>query len=71
MTSRQEQDIESDIGEWARDEDVVRIESSLITNDIRAYVRTRVRQRELKRWRSQPEVQSEIENRLMEKADGM
>ena len=72
VTSRPEQDIESEIMEFAHIDDVVPIQSSLITNDIRAYVRTRVREDNgLKRWRSQPEVQNEIETRLMEKADGM
>jgi hypothetical protein len=72
VTSRPEQDIESEIMEFAHIDDVVPIQSSLITNDIRAYVRTRVREDNgLKRWRSQPEVQNEIETRLMEKTDGM
>lgn len=72
VTSRLEQDIESEIMEFAHIDDVVPIQSSLITNDIRAYVRTRVREdNRLKRWRSQPEVQNEIETQLMEKADGM
>ena len=72
VTSRPVQDIESKIMEFAHIDDVVPIQSSLITNDIRAYVRTRVREDNgLKRWRSQPEVQNEIETRLMEKADGM
>lgn len=72
ITSRPEQDIKSKIMEFARIGDVVHIQSSLITNDIRAYIRTRVRDDNgLKRWRSQPEVQNEIETRLVEKADGM
>lgn len=72
MTSRPEQDIEFGIREFAHNDDIVSIQSSLITDDIRAYVRTRVREDNgLKRWRSQPEVQNEIETRLMEKADGM
>jgi hypothetical protein len=72
VTSRREEDIESAISEWARTEDMITIKSDLVTNDIRAYVRTRVREDNgLKRWRSQPEIQEEIETRLMEKADGM
>jgi NACHT domain len=72
VTSRREQDIESEIMEFAHIDDLVAIQSSLVTNDIRTYVRTRVREDNgLKRWRSQPEVQNEIETRLTEKADGM
>jgi hypothetical protein len=72
VTSRPEQDINSKVSEFACNDDIVRIRSDLITNDINAYVRTRVRQSEgLKRWRSRPEVQGEIENRLMEQANGM
>ena len=71
VTSRPEQDITSMISQFAC-KDIVPIQSNLITDDIRAYVHTRVRQRaEFKRWRSHPEVQDEIETRLMEQADGM
>jgi len=72
ITSRLEHDIESGILEFAHDDDIVPIQNSLISDDIRAYVRTRIRgDNGLKRWRSHPEVQNEIETRLMEKADGM
>jgi len=57
---------------FAYNDDVVPIQSSLITDDIRAYVHTRVRgDEDLKRWRNRPVIQDEIETRLMEKADGM
>jgi len=60
------------VRKFAYNDDIVPIRSDLITDDIYAYVRTRVRQHEgLKRWRSQPGVQDEIETRLMEQADGM
>jgi hypothetical protein len=72
VTSRQEQDIELAISEWAHDKDLIPIQSGLVTDDIRAYVRTRVREdASLKRWRSKPDIQEEIETKLMEKADGM
>ena len=72
VTSRPEQDIESGISEFAHNDDIVPIQSGLINNDIRAYVHARVREdNSLKRWRSQPEVQDEIEARLLEKASGM
>lgn len=71
-TSRPEQDIKSEISEWVQDDNVVPIQSDLITNDIRAYVHTRVREDNgLKRWRSSPDVQGEIETRLVQKANGM
>ena len=72
VTSRQEQDIESGIMTFARNDDIVPIQSSTITDDIRAYVQTRVRgDNPLKRWRSRPDVQQEIETQLIKKADGM
>ena len=72
VTSRPEQDIKSGISEFVHNDDIVPIQSSLITDDIRAYVRTRVREDNgLKRWRSQPQAQNEIETQLMERADGM
>jgi hypothetical protein len=72
VTSRPEQDIKSKVNEFAHNDDIVPIQNDLITDDIRVYVHTRVREREeLKRWRSQPEVQDEIETRLMEQANGM
>ena len=72
VTSRPEQDIESGIMEFAHNDNIVPIQSSLISDDIRAYIRTRVRKDNgLKRWRLHPEVQNEIETQLMEKADGM
>lgn len=72
VTSRPESDINSKVREWAYDDDIVPIQSDLIADDIRAYIHTRVREdNNLKRWRSYPEVQDEIETRLIEKADGM
>ena len=71
-TSRQEEDIESALNKWARTKDMMHIQSDLVTDDIRAYVRTRVKEGDgLRRWRSQPDIQEEIETRLMEKACGM
>jgi hypothetical protein len=72
VTSRLEQDIESGIMEFAHNDDMVPIQSSIIADDIREYVCTRVRgDKSLKRWRHLPDVQQEIEIQLMEKADGM
>ncbi|KAF4633561.1 hypothetical protein G7Y89_g4559 [Cudoniella acicularis] len=72
VASRPEQDITSRVGEFASNNDIVVIESDIITSDIRAYVRTRVREDgPFKRWRSRPDVQDQIETRLIEKANGM
>lgn len=72
VTSRPEQDIESGIMKFARNDDIVPIQSSAITNDIRVYVRARVREDDsFKRWRDRPEAQQEIEKRLINEADGM
>jgi hypothetical protein len=72
VTSRLKHNIKSRVSEFACKDDMIPIQSDLISDDIRAYVRTRVRQdKELKRWHSQPVVQNEIETRLMEKANGM
>ena len=71
VTSRPEQDIQSGLSEF-HDDNIVPIQGNLIANDIRAYIHTRVRQDEgLKRWRARPDVQDEIETRLMEKVDSM
>ncbi|KAF3185889.1 hypothetical protein TWF788_003937 [Orbilia oligospora] len=71
-TSRPETDIQSQIMSFARPQDVIPIQNSLISNDIEAYIFSRVRGgRGLKRWRSLPEVQNEVETCLMEKANGM
>ncbi len=72
ITSRQEEDIESALTEWAPIEDMMCIQSELITDDIRGYVYDRIREGDgFRRWRSWPKVQKEIETSLVEKADGM
>jgi hypothetical protein len=71
VTSRPKQDITSGVSGFAHNDDIVPIQSDLITADIRAYVHTRVREDSFKRWRSRPDIQDEIETGLMEKANGM
>jgi hypothetical protein len=72
VTSRPQEDIQSQITELASEDAMVPIQSDLITGDIRAYIRSRIRHDEgLQRWRSRPDIQEEIEARLMEKVDGM
>ncbi|KAK7545178.1 uncharacterized protein J3D65DRAFT_664368 [Phyllosticta citribraziliensis] len=72
VTSRPEHDIQTFIERHAQQQVVIRIQSELITDDIRAYVRGRVRQHDgLRRWWSRPRIQDEIETALLQKADGM
>jgi len=72
ITSRPEQDIKSGVSKLAHDCDIVPIQSDLIADDIRGYIRKRVTEDEgLERWISQPDVQKEIEITLMERANGM
>lgn len=71
-TSRQEQDLDFDIKKWAQKEDVIPIQTSLVSDDIEAYVRTMVREHEsLERWREQPDIQDEIESALISNSGGM
>ena len=71
-TSRREKDIEERIEPLAHDRGKMSIDSVRVNDDIRAYVHERLRaDPELKRWRKDQIVQLEIENILMDKADGM
>ena len=71
-TSRREKDIEERIKPLAYDRGKMSIDSIRVNDDIRAYVHERLRaDPKLKRWHKEPKVQQEIENILMDKADGM
>ena len=71
VTSRKERDIEDSLSTITDDEQRICIQSALVEGDIRNYVRSRIRtDRNLKKWQK-PEVQTEIETVLMEKAGGM
>jgi hypothetical protein len=73
VTSRPEHDIKLVLSELARNKgDIVPIQSELISEDIRSYVHTEVREGErLKRWRSKPNILVDIETQLINKANGM
>jgi hypothetical protein len=72
VTSRPEHDIQSKLRNLMHEENIITIQSSLVSDDIQAYIHTRVRQGDgLKRWREQLEVQEEIEAALTLKANGM
>ncbi len=72
LTSRPEGDIQSRFTEWDYAGATITLDNVGVSKDIRAYIHTRVREDEgLKRWRSQPNIQDEIETTLMGKVDGM
>lgn len=72
ITSRKEENIESQLQCWLCPQSHIPIENDPVNSNIRAYIHERLRcDREFKRWHSQPSVQDEIETELMKKADGM
>ena len=72
VTSRKEPDIDERLSDLIADNKIISIQSSLVKNDICAYVRDRLQtDRKLKRWRNDMDIQREIEATLMGKANGM
>lgn len=72
VTSRPEQDIQSELNELTSEKSRIPIQGKLVRDDISAYIHTKVREgRELKRWRGHEDIQEEIAKRLSEKADSM
>ncbi|KAJ8132754.1 hypothetical protein O1611_g873 [Lasiodiplodia mahajangana] len=73
VTSRPEPDINAFIGSWTANPRIIHIESMVIKDDISAYVRACVRDSSgpMKRWCEEPEIQGNIENTLIQKANGM
>lgn len=70
LTSRPERDIESALNEFV--DHRIPIQIDLVAEDICAYVYGRVRHHEgLKRWQKRKDIQQEIEDHLVEKANGM
>lgn len=71
VTSREERDIEESLSQFLDNKNRICVQSAPVEKDIRAYVRSRVRNdHKLKKWQT-PEVQTEIETVLTEKADCM
>jgi len=71
-TSRREKDIAEWVEPLAHNGGKMSINSVRVNDDIRAYVHERLRADPgLKRWRKELKVQQEIENTLLDKADGM
>ncbi|PWI63948.1 hypothetical protein PCL_02264 [Purpureocillium lilacinum] len=72
VTSRPEQHIKSAIEKWPDRQGIIPIQSCLVESDISEYIHTRVRDSQgLARWHLRPDIQSEIECALNEKAGGM
>jgi hypothetical protein len=72
VTSRREKDIEESLDSLVDGTKKICIQSALVNDDIHAYVHKRLRtDQKLKRRQNRPEVQQEIETKLMSKADGM
>ncbi|KAI0411065.1 hypothetical protein F5X98DRAFT_358030 [Xylaria grammica] len=72
ITSRPAQDIEETIESWPHSVETISISNELVEADIHAYIRTRVQEDQgLKRWRSNPKVQKDIEEKLMGNSGGM
>ncbi len=71
-TSRKEHDIEELMNELSEDQERICVQNVQVRNDICAYVRDRIQtDRSLKRWQKDVEMQQEIEETLVKKADGM
>ncbi|KAK5140518.1 hypothetical protein LTR32_006705, partial [Rachicladosporium monterosium] len=72
LTSRTEEDIESSLREWVPPSNAISICQGPVDVDIREVVRNRIAtDPKLRRFKSRPDVCTEIEDKLMEKADGM
>lgn len=70
VTSRDEEDIKDSLEPICTAR--ILISATLVKEDIRAYVRERLKtDKGLKRLRNQPKVQEQVENALTDKADGM
>ena len=72
LTSRNEPDIRMYVESLSHKPYIINFQKSLITEDIRTLVRSRLsHDPRLKRWQKVPKALEEIEVRLIEKADGM
>ena len=72
VTSREEKDIQDSILPLTKHENRVCMQSTLVDDDICAYVHDQIQaNKKLQRWQNKPEVQLEIGNTLVKKANGM
>ncbi|KAG9556530.1 Pfs, NACHT and ankyrin domain protein, partial [Aureobasidium melanogenum] len=72
ITSRREYDIESAFLKWLPEKNVLPIRADDVNKDISDFVHSQIQlDPRLERWRDRPDVQSEIELKLIAKACGM
>lgn len=72
VTSRQEVDIEDGLDEVIESDGKISAQTNVVDEDIRVYIRHRVHfDPGFKKWKQRPDVQREIKETLMKKADGM
>ena len=72
VTSRKETDIDEALTPFSSSQNRISIQSTIVNADIRTYVHDRLQvDRNLKRWQKDLNMQREIEDTLMGKADGM
>lgn len=72
LTSRSLTDIEDNLVPLTKCENRMRIDSTIVDRDIFAYIDEQLRcDVRFKRWSNMPQVQEEIRENLMKKADGM
>lgn len=72
ITSRREYDIESAFLKWLPEENVLPINADDVNKDIGNFVHNQIQlDPRLERWTERPNVQVEIESKLIEKASGM
>ncbi|GAW24459.1 hypothetical protein ANO14919_140430 [Xylariales sp. No.14919] len=69
VTSRPEQHITSTLRKWIQKAEIIPLQSNLVSDDIRAYIQTKIRQ--LSRWDDQLDIREKIEADLIDKAGGM
>lgn len=72
VASRREYDIETAFLKWMPERHILPIRTDDVNKDISNFVQSQIQlDPRLERWRSLPDVQIEIESRLVEKASGM
>ena len=71
-TSRREKDIEGSLDLLDLEVEKVFVQGTRVNSDIRVYIQNRLTvDRALRRWQKRPDIQQEIEDSLMGKANGM
>ena len=72
MTSRKLKEFEDFFDAELEGGSRLSIQNNKVDGDIRSYVHGKLQSdRRFKRWKAQPNVQEEIENKLIEKSNGM